>query len=48
VTCDEAGRFGFDQVPPGLVQLLVHPPEFAAGASAEAAAARVVTPAFVL
>jgi hypothetical protein len=26
VTCDEAGRFVFDQVPHGLAQLLVHPP----------------------
>jgi hypothetical protein len=42
VTCDEAGRFVFDQVPRGLAQLLVHPP------AAGAAAPRVVTPSLAL
>jgi hypothetical protein len=42
VTCDEAGRFVFDQVPRGLAQLLVHPP------AGGAAAPRVVTPSLAL
>jgi hypothetical protein len=27
VTADEGGRFVFDEVPHGLVQLVVHPPQ---------------------
>ncbi|MFC5924142.1 hypothetical protein [Micromonospora vulcania] len=41
VTADETGRFVFDAVPHGLVQMLVDPGEGAEGP-------RVVTPSFVL
>jgi hypothetical protein len=44
VTSDETGRFVFDHVPPGLAQLLVHPPRDAGGD----AVPRVVTPSFAL
>jgi hypothetical protein len=40
VTADATGRFVFDEVPHGLAQLLIHPPD--------AAAARVVTPSLLL
>jgi hypothetical protein len=40
-TCDEAGRFVFDHVPPGLAQLLVHPPD-------DGTVPRVVTPSLAL
>jgi hypothetical protein len=42
VTCDEAGRFVFDEIPHGLAQLLVHPP------SAGGTTPRVVTPSLAL
>jgi hypothetical protein len=51
VTCDQAGRFVFDQVPRGLVQLLVHPPDPGpgpGGGGAPDAAHPVVTPSIVL
>jgi hypothetical protein len=41
VTTDDTGRFVFDGVPHGLAQLLVHPPDGAAGP-------RVVTPSLAL
>jgi hypothetical protein len=44
VTADEAGRFVFDGVPHGLVQLLVHPPE----GESDGDQPRVVTPSLAL
>ncbi len=41
VIADAAGRFAFDDVPHGIAQLLLHPPE-------GDASPRVVTPAFTL
>jgi hypothetical protein len=41
VTTDESGRFVFDEVPHGLAQVLVHPPEGTAAPS-------VVTPSLAL
>jgi hypothetical protein len=41
VTSDAAGRFVFDEIPHGLAQLLVHPPD-------DGGASRVVTPSLVL
>jgi len=41
VTSDDAGRFVFDEVPHGVAQLLVHPPD-------GSAAPGVVTPSFLL
>lgn len=41
VTTDETGRFVFDEVPHGLAQLLVHPPDGASGPG-------VVTPSLAL
>ncbi|MFI5892014.1 hypothetical protein ACIA5D_18085 [Actinoplanes sp. NPDC051513] len=40
VTADATGRFVFDEVPHGLAQLLIHPPD--------TGAARVVTPSLLL
>jgi hypothetical protein len=40
VIADETGRFVFDEVPPGLAQLLVHPPD--------SGGPRVVTPSLRL
>jgi hypothetical protein len=44
VTADEAGRFVFDGVPHGLVQLLVHPPD----GGPDPGQPRVVTPSLAL
>jgi hypothetical protein len=41
VTADEGGRFVFDEVPHGLVQLVVHPPQ-------DSDNPRVVTPSLML